>query len=107
MKLRATATPRATPAPVVPLKLIAAATAAMKASMIELPVTVIETAPTLLSVVPTELSSIEALALERMTFVDSEPPPETATDGEPIAMEAETATATDSALIVADWTAPT
>src|SRR5436190_2575136 len=107
MKLRATATPSATPTPVVPLKLIAAATAAMSASMTELPVIVTETAPTLFSVVPSALSSIEALAFERMTLVDSDAPPEIATDGLPIDIDAETATAIDVAVIVAAWMTPT
>ena len=101
MKLRATETPSATPAPTLPPNDTDAATAATTASIVAVLVAVSPKLPILLAAVPRLLPSTYASTVVRMMFVDSEPPPASAKPTFPPAMPTETATATEVALIVA------
>ena len=106
MKLRATATPIATAAPVDEPNETEPATPSTVAVMSESLDARIETAPTGTSLAvpassrPTVLLRIDACAFERITFVDSEPPPLAATPVPPPATATETATASDLTMIV-------
>ena len=91
--------PMLTPTPAVLPKATDTAAATMVAWMEELLVARTVTSPTGLAAVPTVLFSMLALLRVRMTFVDSAPPPLTATPAVPPPMPADTATAAATALM--------
>ena len=93
MKLRATAMPIATPTPTLFPNAAETATAPTVASIFEVLSALISTAPTAAPTTPSELFSTKAFVFVRMMFVDSAPPPLTATAFElPIAMATAAAT---------------
>ena len=101
MRLRATAMPSATPTARLLPNATDAATATTNASIVDVPAALIVTLATGLASVPIVLSLTYALAVDRTTFVDPAAPPDSATDGTPIEIDAATATATERTLIEA------
>ena len=94
MKLRATLTPTATPAPAVPKPTpAAAANAPTKAVMAGELMASTVTAPTGAAALPIRLSATVASVRDSTTLVDSAPPPLTATPVLPAATDTATATA--------------
>src|SRR5690349_4161618 len=105
MKLRATETPRATPTDVLVPTLTDAATASTSASTTPVEVASTVTSWTGCATVPSEPFSIVAVVNDRITLVDSEPPPASANAGLPPETATPTATAIDWTLICASLVA--